>query len=433
MKVSPRPLHIDPSHLRTTPSLQKAQVVGKLHSPHNDGKIPGRNHNVKRQQYIANNQNSTKTTFFLQDKKTNASSANVHSETTLNSQVFRDSPFKEWEARYNGKQTDRMLNSKETTTIMAGQSKRSSNPVELQLYDLKAVYDIKEKEIKDLEETVGVFKRKINKAEEFMDKNKDLTKTLKERENTIERLKISLQSVNHEIEEMKLNKNNRSIQNIISEHYLTPRPNRKSKRVVLRTKSKSPSSTLRHIPADIRYKMYKEETIKKPKHSLRLQSPPSPKTRNLKSMLNTARASTSKNDSDSNILSAYFMNQIKDKNLMILNENRTGSMSHRNYGEQSKSRKWLLNNTEYSPSQRIHSESKNADRIRTVVKGYRPTEGYMSPVFNESSKSDAPIVSMFNNLLGKFSGVLEKYKVSEDKLLKQNKDLKKQLEFFKSK
>lgn len=430
MKVSPRPLHVDSSHPRTTPNLSKAHVIGKLHSPHNDGKISGRKQFLKRQQFTTPNQNSTKTTFFLQDKKTNASSVNMHSETMLNSQLFRESPYKEWESRNTGRHTDRVLNSKETTTIVAGQSKRSSNPVELQLYDLKAVYDIKEKEIKDLEETLGTFRRKIDKAEEFMDKNKNLSKTLRERENTIERLKISLQSVNHEIEELKLNKHNRSIQNIISEHYLTPRPNRKSKRVVLRTKSKSPSSTFRHIPAEIRFKMYKDEPNKKSK-TQRMQTPPSPKTKNLKAILNSA-----KTDNENYLFSAYFMNQIKDKNLVISNENRTGtgsgSVSQRNH--ESKSKKWLHSNLEYSPSRRLNSENPDHHHhFRTAVKGYRPSDPCImngSPIFTDE-KSDSPIVSMFNTLLGKFSGVLEKYKTSEKQLLKENKTLIKQLEALK--
>jgi len=432
MKVSPRPLPADSSHIRTTPSLSKVHVVGKLLSPHNDGKISGRKQFLKRQQFTTPNQNSTKTTFFLQDKKTNASSVNVHSETTLNSQLFRESPYKEWESRNTGKHTDRVLNSKETTTIVAGQSKRSSNPVELQLYDLKAVYDIKEKEIKDLEETLGSFRKKISKAEEFMDKNKHLSKTLRERENTIERLKISLQSVNHEIEELKLNKHNRSIQNIISEHYLTPRPNRKSKRVVLRTKSKSPSSTFRHIPAEIRFKMYKDEPTKKSRNSQtqRMQTPPSPKTKNLKAILNTA-----KTDSENYLFSAYFMNQIKDKNLVISNEHRTGSISHRNYGEQqSKSKKWLHSNLEYSPSSSRRLNSENPEKFRTAVKGFRPSDPCImngSPIFTDE-KPDSPIITMFNTLLWKFSGVLENYKTSEKKLLKENKSLAKQLEILKN-
>lgn len=195
----------------------KLKSLNTSGTPKNDDKILSRNsHSKEKDKTISIDlPRTTKATQNAHSGKGNNSSTHNFSETTLSSQLFRDSISKEYETKLQ-----KMSPSRKTSKV---EEHFSSSPKKVQKknkqskqnrLDWKKILRSKENKVKDLENVIASMHQDIDNAVNFLEKNEDLPKALKKKEQEKEALYSQLTQILQEIEHIKSEKKTRPTHNV---------------------------------------------------------------------------------------------------------------------------------------------------------------------------------------------------------------------------
>ena len=158
---------------------------------------------------------ATKTTFFIHSGKANNSGSQNYSETTMGSQLFRDSGFKEIDLKTVRLSPPRTVSKKpKTASGSPRRSNRETYPKRQNGMKWGRILTSKDKEIKNLEEITVTMNKEIHKAVNFLEKNKDIPHLLEEKEKQVEVLHDKLGMILQELDHLKLYTKARSIPNL---------------------------------------------------------------------------------------------------------------------------------------------------------------------------------------------------------------------------
>lgn len=158
---------------------------------------------------------ATKTTFFIHSGKANNSSSQNYSETTMGSQLFKDSGFKELDLKTVRLSPPRTVSKKpKTASGSPRRSNRETNPKRQKAMKWDRILTSKDKEIKNLEEITVTMNKEIHHAVDFLEKNKDIPQLLEQKKKQVGVLHDKLGMILQEIDHLKLYTKARSIPNL---------------------------------------------------------------------------------------------------------------------------------------------------------------------------------------------------------------------------
>ena len=171
--------------------------------------------------------------------------------------MIREANLRESDCKSYEKQIDKGENSQEITIVEGAKINKPKVP----LLELRALYQMKGRELRELKESTDELKSKISTAVEYIGKNKYLLEASHTQDQTIEILKSNLRVLHQEINHLKLAKRNTSIPNISKPSFQVNQPIRSPRSIFF--KATKPTSN-KPSPGKLEKKFRKfEQSAKK--------------------------------------------------------------------------------------------------------------------------------------------------------------------------